>query len=182
VIERHIETPASSSGEHEAMNGGDMNQVSNQTTALMKVISAGNAVLDAPTLVADVMTKDTMTLRPQQSFAEVVGLMANQSFRHVLVIDSDERLQGVISDRDVLRALSRTPDWSKKSVSEIMTRDSITSTPDSPISVAVRLMLEKRINCLPVIGADGRVCGILTSTDLLMAYEKIQTRLEESAT
>lgn len=158
-----------------------MNHVSNQTAAMLKAMSAGNAVLDAPRYVADIMTKDTMTLRPEQSFAEVVGLMANQSFRHVLVVDSDERLHGVISDRDVLRALSRTPDWSKKSVSEIMTSDLITSTPDSPLSVAVRLMLEKRINCLPVISADGRVCGILTSTDLLSAYEKIQTRLEESA-
>ena len=157
-----------------------MNQVSNQTSAMPKAMSAANALLDAPTLVADVMTKDTMSLRPQQSFAEVVGLMANQSFRHVLVVDSDERLHGVISDRDVLRALSRTPDWSKKTVSEIMTHDSITSTPDSPISVAVQLMLEKRINCLPVIDTDGRVYGILTSTDLLIAYGKLQEQVEQT--
>lgn len=157
-----------------------MNHVSNQTSAMLKAVSAANAMLDAPTQVADVMTKDTMTLRPQQSFADVVGLMANQSFRHVLVVDSDERLQGVISDRDVLRALSRTPDWSKKTVSEIMTPDSITSTADSPISVAVQLMVEKRINCLPVIDADGRVSGILTSTDLLVAYGKLQQQVEQA--
>ena len=118
---------------------------------------------------------------PSQSFAEVVGMMANQSFRHTVVVDSDERLLGVISDRDVLRALSRTPDWNMKSVSEIMTRDSVTTTPDSAISAAVRIMLEKRINCLPVIGTDGRVCGILTSTDLLKAYEQLQRRFEEPA-
>jgi acetoin utilization protein AcuB len=102
--------------------------------------------------------------------------MANRSFRHMLIVGADERLHGVISDRDVLRALSRTP-----SVSEIMTRDSITTTPDSAISAAVRIMLEKRINCLPVIGTDGRVCGILTSIDLLKAYEQIQRRFEERA-
>jgi acetoin utilization protein AcuB len=160
--------------------GDGMNHVSNQTSAMLKAVSAANAMLDAPTRVADVMTKDAMTLRPQQSFADVVGLMANQSFRHVLVVDSDERLQGVISDRDVLRALSRTPDWSKKTVSEIMTPDSITSTADSPISVAVQLMLERRINCLPVIDADGRVSGILTSTDLLVAYGKLQQQVEQA--
>lgn len=134
-----------------------------------------------PTRVKEVMTDDIMTMLPNQSFAEVVGMMANRSFHHVLIVDADDRLDGVISDRDVLRALSRTPDWSKKRVSEIMTRDSITTTPESAISAAVRLMLENRINCLPVIGADGRVCGILTSTDLLQAYEQIQSCFEEPA-
>lgn len=151
---------------------------SNQASVMLKALTAGNAVLEAPTQVGDVMTTDTMTMSPKQSFAEVVGMMANRSFRHMLVVDADERLHGVISDRDVLRALSRTPDWSKKSVAEIMTKDSITTTPDSAISAAVRVMLEKRINCLPVIGADGRVAGILTSTDLLKAFEKIQEQIE----
>jgi CBS domain-containing protein len=68
------------------------------------------------------MTDEIMTMLPHQSFAEVVGMMANRSFRHMLIVGADERLHGVISDRDVLRALSRTPDWNKKSVSEIMTR------------------------------------------------------------
>jgi CBS domain-containing protein len=138
--------------------------------------------LTGPTQVGEVMTHDIMTMRPNQSFAEVVGLMASRSFRHVVVVDSDERLHGVISDRDVLRALSRTPDWSKKSVGEIMTSDPITTTtPESPISVAVREILDKRINCLPVVGPDGRVSGILTSTDLLKAYEKLQEQLEQTA-
>jgi CBS domain-containing protein len=88
-------------------------------------------------------------------------------------------LSGVISDRDVLRALSRTPNWNKKNVSEIMTQDSVTTTPESLISVAAQEMLERRINCLPVIGADGRVCGILTSTDLLKAYASVQSVLEK---
>lgn len=155
-----------------------MKPESTQASAMLQALTTGNAVLEAPTQVSAVMTTDTMTMLPQQSFAEVVGMMANRSFRHMLVVDEDERLHGVISDRDVLRALSRTPDWGKKSVAEIMTKDSITTTPESAISAAVRLMLEKRINCLPVIGADGRVAGILTSTDLLKAYEKLQRQVE----
>jgi CBS domain-containing protein len=88
--------------------------------------------------VADVITQDILTMLPQQNFAAVVEMMANHSFCHTVVVDSDERLLGVIADGDVLRALSRTPDWSKKSVSDIMTRDSITTTPDSATSAAVR--------------------------------------------
>ncbi len=129
--------------------------------------------------VAEVMTPDILTLNPQQRFADAVALMANQFIRHILVVDSDGKLCGVISDRDVLRALARTPNWNSKFVSEIMTDDSITVASDAPISSAVRLMLEKHINCLPVMDEDHRVCGILTSTDLLKAYEKIQGALEQ---
>jgi CBS domain-containing protein len=151
------------------------------STTPSPALAIEDSVTSTPIQVKELMTDEIMTMLPDQSLAEVVGMMANQSFRHTVVVDSDERVLGVISDRDVLRALSRTPDWSKKIVSEIMTRDSITTTPDSAISAAVRLMLEKRINCLPVIGADGRVCGMLTSTDLLKAYESIQLRFEATA-
>ena len=158
-----------------------MQSDSNPTEKMMKAIYEGDAVLAAPIQVADVMTKDVRTMLPDQSFAEVIGMMATRSFHHMLVVDEEERLHGVISDRDVLRALSRTPDWSKKSVAEIMNPDSITTTPESTISAAVRSMLENRINCLPVIGPDGRVAGILTTTDLLKTYEKLQAKIEQRA-
>jgi len=158
-----------------------MKSEAKNNAAMLKALTLGNAVLEAPSQVADVMTTDATTLLPGQCFADAVGLMATNSFRHLLVVDEDERLHGVISDRDVLRALSRTPDWRKKSVAEIMTKDSITTTVECAISTAVRLMLEMRINCLPVLGADGRVVGILTSTDLLKAYEKLQEQVEQHA-
>jgi CBS domain-containing protein len=136
-------------------------------------------VENAPVAVADVMTQEVMTLGPQQTFADTVALMANRFFRHVLVVDEDQRLCGVVSDRDILRALARTLNWKAKSISEIMTRDAFTVAPDTPISTAIREMLTNHISCLPVIDSDGRVCGILTSTDLLTAYEKIQCALEQ---
>ena len=105
--------------------------------------------------------------------------MATQFFHHILVVDEDDRLCGVISDRDVLRALARTPNWNAKKTSEIMTENSITTVPEAPLSSALGVMLDKRINCLPVIGSDGRVCGILTSTDLLKVYQNIQSVLEQ---
>ena len=80
-----------------------MQSDSNPTEAMMKAI----AVLAAPVRVVDVMTKDVRTMLPDQSFAEVIGMMATRSFHHMLVVDDEERLHGVISDRDVLRALLR---------------------------------------------------------------------------
>ena len=104
-----------------------MDQPTNLPTEKPTLV-ADRKLLNAPTQVADVMTQDILTMLPQQNFA-AVETMANHSFRHRMVFDADERLRGVISDRDVLRALSRTSDWSKMSVSDIMTRDSIATTP-----------------------------------------------------
>lgn len=131
-----------------------------------------------PLRVAEVMTREILTLAPERSFADAVRMMATQFFRHVLVVDSEERLRGVISDRDVLRALARTANWNTRPVSEIMTCDPVTVSPDTAISLALKAMLDKRINCLPVISPEGSVCGIVTSTDLLHAYEKLQSALE----
>ena len=139
----------------------------------------GNDALNVPRCVADVMTRDTVTLGPERSFAEAVGLMATHFFHHILVVDEDDRLRGVISDRDVLRALARTRNWNAKTTSEIMTEDSITTVPEALLSSTLGVMLDKRINCLPVIDSDGRVCGILTSTDLLKVYQNLHSVLEQ---
>jgi CBS domain-containing protein len=88
--------------------------------------------------------------------------MANSPFRHFLVIHADGRLAGVFSDRDVLRALGRTPNWQAKNVSGVMTHQVFTVTPETPLSVAALEMLSRRINCLPVVGNDGKG-GIITS-------------------
>ena len=104
--------------------------------------------------------------------------MTSSPFRHFLVVHADERLAGVFSDRDVLRALGRTPNWQAKNVSGVMTHKVFTVTPETSLSAAASEMLSRRINCLPVVGNDGKVCGIITSTDLLRSYQKIQAALE----
>jgi len=142
--------------------------------------SDASQILTGPLRVAELMTSETTSMSAEQTFGELVTMMANRSFHHVLVIDRDKNLCGVISDRDVLRVLARSPQWHAKQLSDIITQDPVTTTPDMLISAAVREMLAKRINCLPVIAADGKLCGILTSTDLLKALERLQTLIEKS--
>jgi acetoin utilization protein AcuB len=130
--------------------------------------------------VADVMTRKTVTLSPHHGLAEAVSLMADRHFRHIVVVDTGGKILGVISDRDILRTLARTTNWQTKDVSQIMTRDPITVKRETPLVVAVAKIVSKRINCLPVLDDDGKVCGILTSTDLLKAYQKLLESLENN--
>jgi acetoin utilization protein AcuB len=134
-----------------------------------------------PTEVADVMTGKVVTLSRQHSFDDVVKLMNNRFLRHCVVVDSKGKIEGVISDRDLLRALARTPNRQTISVDQIMTRSPYTVRRNTPICDAVAKMLAKRINCLPVVSDDGTVCGIVTSTDLLKSYQQLLQLIQKQA-
>ena len=130
--------------------------------------------------VGDVMTRKTVTLSPHHAFAEAVSLMADRHFRHIVVVNTNGQILGVISDRDILRTLARTSNWQTKDVSQIMTPDPVTVKRETPISIAVAKLVSKRINCLPVLDDEEKVCGILTSTDLLKAYQKLLELLDSN--
>jgi CBS domain-containing protein len=136
-------------------------------------IQSAASLLGLPTHVGEVMTRQVMTLRPDDSFGDAVNLMATQHVRHSVVIDGTGRIQGVISDRDVLRALARIQNWQSKPVSEIMTPQPVVVRQETPLTEAVGELLLRRINCLPVVLDNGTVCGILTSTDLLKSYQQV---------
>lgn len=131
-----------------------------------------------PMYVGDLMTTQVVTLSPRDSFAEGVGLMANRPFRHFLVVEDDGRLVGVVSDRDLLRASARKFDWQRIVVADVMTRGAVTARATTPLSAATELLLRRRINCLAVTDGTDRVLGILTSTDLLRAFQGMQAELE----
>ena len=133
-----------------------------------------------PRQVKEVMTRDIVALRPQQPFAQALALLAQYRFRHLLVTDVDARLVGVISDRDLLRCMSREADLERVTVADIMGAAVVTVQPDTLLSEAAAQMLSRRINCLPVV-ENNRVCGILTSTDLLQAFHNLQTHIERGA-
>jgi CBS domain-containing protein len=107
--------------------------------------------------------------------------MNDRYFRHCVVVDQAGVVVGVISDRDILRALARNPNARSKSLDQIMTKNPITVKRNTAIIDAVAKMVAKRINCLPVIDDDGRVCGIVTSTDLLKSYQQLLELMHKQA-
>jgi CBS domain-containing protein len=133
----------------------------------------------ASTHVAEIMTHDVIATAPDHSVQEAITLIARHRFRHLLVLTGDRRLAGVISDRDLLRFMIRESSWGTAPVAEVMKADPITVSPDTPLSTATAEMIARRINCLPVVDTDGQVVGILTSTDLLRTFQKIQAWIEQ---
>jgi len=139
--------------------------------------------------VGRVMTAVPSCIPPETDVVELIRLFHTKRFRHLLVTCEENRLIGVISDRDVIRCLG--PDkFPKRSAlrritaAEIMSTDLVTVGPDVPLEQAVGLMIDQGISCLPVL-ADGTLLGIVTNTDLHLVLQILletvrQSSLEES--
>lgn len=136
-----------------------------------------------PMTVGEIMTRDVVTVSPRQSLADAMALMSIHRFHHLLVTNSDGKLLGVLSDRDLLGALPGKPDWETYEVSQLMTTNPVTANPDDPLATAAAKMLSLRIHSLPVAAADGAVLGIITSTDMMRHYQRLvetmQTKLKQ---
>ena len=140
-----------------------------------------HSIVSAAIRVGDVMTRDVITLSPDHSFQEALTLIARHRFRHLLVVKPDGYLIGVLSDRDLLRSMSREPHWDGATVAEVMKTQLVTVQSETLLSTAIAEMLTRRINCLPVVDTEMQVCGILTSTDLLRAFQQVQEWIERAA-
>ena len=128
-------------------------------------------------LIGDIMTTDLVCLPLHRPFREAVDLLAQNPIRHLLVTDPDGRLVGVISDRDVLRAEDGY-DSESTLVADVMTPEPITVRATTLLSEAIAILLENRVNCLPVVDDMGRVHGIVTSTDMLGLLQNLQRGIE----
>jgi acetoin utilization protein AcuB len=121
------------------------------------------AVLRSQVEVRHVMSTRLVTVGPLTPAGEIRGLMSSQRMRHLLVCDDEGNLLGIVSDRDLKQRKG-------KSASALMTRRPLTISPESPVSTAITLMLDRHISCLPVV-KDDVLMGVLTSTDLMMALQ-----------
>jgi acetoin utilization protein AcuB len=128
-------------------------------------------------LVQEIMTGDPATVSPQDSLRTAIFRLRQQGCRHLPVIEGD-RLVGILSDRDIRRALNSPfvlhEHWQDEAlidhatVQSCMTPDPKTVGPQTPVVEAARLMRDYKIGGLPVV-AGGMLVGIITETDMLDA-------------
>jgi acetoin utilization protein AcuB len=125
----------------------------------------------------DIMTARIVSVEMDDKLEVVKEIFDTMSFHHLLVVDQHRKLCGIVSDRDLLRALSpyvgsaaetaRDLATLNKRVHQIMTRHPITLRPESTITEAVNLLLSHRISCIPVVDDAFKPVGIVSWRDLL---------------
>jgi CBS domain-containing protein/gamma-glutamyl:cysteine ligase YbdK (ATP-grasp superfamily) len=126
--------------------------------------------------VGQFMTTDLFTLHPEDLVDLAASVMDWEHIRHVPVEDEDGHLVGLVSHRALLRMIAHggTPEG-VKAVRDIMRKDPVTITPETPTLNAMQIMRERRVGCLPVLNEDERLVGIVTERDLI----GVSTRLLE---
>jgi acetoin utilization protein AcuB len=124
------------------------------------------------------MTRDVITVPPQEKIINAFELMQGRGIRHLPVVEDGE-LKGLVTDRDIRLALIPSPLSTPEDrmyhlgalerIDEIMATDLITVAPTTTIEEAAKLMVQYKIGAVPVVG-QGKLVGILTEKDILSVF------------
>jgi CBS domain-containing protein len=141
--------------------------------------------------VADVMTRDVVAVRADASFKEIAAMLRGLRVSAFPVLDDDNKVIGVVSETDLLpkealeagyeghrgwrsarrhhTELAKAPGVT---AADLMSRPPVTVGPYDLVSHAAHVMYDQRITRLPVVGAGGRLVGIVSRSDVLSVFSR----------
>lgn len=152
-----------------------------------------------PKTVAEAMTPDPIAVHPETPINDVIKILAERHISGLPVLGANDQLVGIISETDLMwRETDVTPPayvmlldsviylenpgrYEKElhkalgqTVGEVMSAAPVTTTPDTSLSKAAKVMHDRKIHRLPVVDSSGKVVGILTRGDIIrtMAAEQ----------
>ena len=146
-----------------------------------------------PLTVADIMSRDLVTVGPDASMAEVAGIFRRHGFTSLPVVNAGDRFLGVIFQLHLIRKaheeafatrlgfraamarLMKRGDRGPVPAREIMTRDVPRAAPDAPVAALLPQMADGHCDAIPVLEED-RIVGIVTRTDLISALARQSLR------
>lgn len=158
-------------------------------------------------IVRDVMATNLITVTPDDTLGHAASLLRQHQFHHLPVISSPDGhdfrdmllqtpktlpvLEGILSSEDIDIAVANSSHesarpWQERSVGEVMTRWPIEVTPTTTVAAAAQLLVERGLNCLPVVDYENAekeaansdqemrpvLVGLLTRSDLLIALAR----------
>ena len=122
--------------------------------------------------VADLMVKDVLTVEPSDTIGEAAEKMNASNVGAVVVMEDMVRIVGIVTERDLLRAVASRARAAEARVRQWMTPDPVTIDPDITIEEAAKIMFDNNFRHLPVV-KDGRALGIVSLRLLARwAFEK----------
>lgn len=113
-------------------------------------------------------SRHIVNLMPHASVWEAACVMTKANCGSVLILDAAGEMQGIVTERDLMtRVLAKALDPKTTPVANVMTRNPHTVTPDTTVSQAVLIMIERGFRHLPVVSASGQILGVFSARDAL---------------
>ncbi|MCE5213446.1 MAG: CBS domain-containing protein [Methanobacterium sp.] len=136
--------------------------------------------------VEDIMKEEVIVMQENEQVGHARNLMLKHGLSRILVVDSEGKPIGIITEKDLSRKLrGNGPEWKRRPIDKIligrvMSENLITTNPNEDVKNIVELMLKNEISSIPVVDNEG-LAGIVTKTDLLNFYNtKYQDRWKVS--
>lgn len=134
--------------------------------------------------VSSFMTQKVLTAHPDDGIRHTFFRMREDDVRHFPVVDNDNKLIGIISDRDLRRPewVDEAPDLShiynlddELTVKDLMSTNLIVAHTYESLHKVTKVLIEHRFGALPVLNKEDELVGVLSATDLLQALEMLLT-------
>lgn len=110
---------------------------------------------------------DVVVIAPESSVRDLVALLKQHNLGAVIVSTDGTTMAGIVSERDVVRRLATDPDVLSTAVADVMTAVVHSCHPEDSVESLMSTMTDHRIRHLPVLDADGRLCGIVSIGDVV---------------
>jgi CBS-domain-containing membrane protein len=135
--------------------------------------------------LGDVMTRNVASVKRDTSIDEVIRLLSENDISGMPVVDDENRVVGVVTEadvlstagmkrghtfRDIMRHILGEPLPERKAgdkVGDIMSSPAITTSSDTSLQSAARILDERKIKRLPVVDGEGRLTGVISMTDII---------------
>ncbi|MBP9886983.1 MAG: CBS domain-containing protein [Leptospiraceae bacterium] len=121
----------------------------------------------------DIMTANLITISPNDHIPKVEKLFHDNRFRHMPVVDNSYYLQGILSERDLLKFTienlrNEEIQLLPKKVEAIMQKKVLSAFPETPIREIARIMFEEKVGAVPILHKETKeLVGIITRSDIL---------------
>ncbi|HMV59169.1 MAG: CBS domain-containing protein [Nitrospira sp.] len=122
-------------------------------------------------VVRQIMEDAVVTIHPTSSAMAVAEILSEHSFGSVPVVDKDRTLRGLVTEFDLLKAVEQERDLRSVLVSDIMTKDVVTTTEETPIMSLIHLLQERHLIRVPVVKGQ-KLVGMVARRDVVFAYVK----------
>lgn len=127
------------------------------------------------------MTRKVITVGPETDIFKAQELMSQNQIRHLPVVEANDRLIGIVTDRDIRSALpykffkeppseKEKAKFAKLQIKDVMSKRPITISPTYTIQDALLMIQEAKVGALPVVDEENRLKGIISVRDLLRAF------------